>query len=304
MTRIQRREAERKGLWEVRFILSGVPLPGDEVIVNDKLRFVRLSEKEENSHLPVRAFVKAVGTSTQVRSLAERYLKDFIGLYSNMVRSAIRIIRNNGASELPSEFVPPGTEHLGAISRLLTLVVVPPKSKEELNKNLSLAAEIMDSINFDSEAKLYLRIALDYLLNSKLAEGIEAKLINGMIAIEALFGEDRELKYRISHRVSCLLGKNNSKRERIFEAMKTLYDKRSALVHGAARVRKKDKVSWEDIKKLQSYLADSIDRFMVLSQRYSRHSILDTLDKAVVNNKKRKDLYEECENLLQEARKD
>lgn len=281
-----------------------MPLPVDEVVVNDKLRFVRLSEKEENSYLPVRAFVKAVGTSSQVGSLAERYLKDFIGLYSNMmIHSAIRIIRGDGASELPSEFVPPGTKYLGAMSRLLTLVAVSPKSKEELNKNLSLVAEIMDSIDLDSKAKLYLRIALDCLLNFKLAEEIEAKLINGMIAIEALFGEDRELKYRISHRVSCLLGKNNSEREKIFEVMKTLYDKRSALVHGAVRVRKKDKVSWGDIRKLQLYLADSIDRFMVLSQRYSRKNILDTLDKAVVNNKKRKDLYEECENLLQEARK-
>jgi len=304
LTRIQRREAERKGLWEVRFILSGVPLPGDEVVVNDKLRFVRLSVKEEHSRLPVRAFVKVVGTSSEVRSLAERYLKDFIGLYSNMVHSAIRIIRDDGASELQSEFVPPGTKYLGAMSRLVKVVTISSKSKKELNKNLSLAAEIMDSIDFDSKAKLYLRIAFDYLLNCKLAEEIEAKLINGMIAIEALFGEDHELKYRISHRVSCLLGKNDCKREKIFETMKSLYDKRSALVHGAARVRKKDKVLWEDIRKLQSYLADSIDRFMALSQRYSRKNILDTLDKAVVNNKKRKDLYEECENFLHEARRD
>lgn len=296
MTRIRKTKSQRKGLWEVKFILSGLPLPEDEVVINDKLRFVRLSEEEENLRLPARAFVKVIGISSQVRSLAERYLKDFVGLYSNMVRSVIRIIRDDGASELPSEFVPAGTKYLGSRSRLITVVAVSPLSQEELNENMKLAAKMMGSINLNSKGKSYLRIALDYFLKSKLAEEIGDKLINGMIAVEALFGQKDELKYRISHRVACLLGKSDDSRGHIFCTMRTLYNKRSDLVHG----RKTD-VSWDDVRALQSYLRDSIDRFIVLSQSKSRDSILEVLDNAVVNNRKRKQFQKECEELLQKA---
>lgn len=297
----QKRKAERKGLWEVRFILSGVPLPDDEdeLFVNEKLKFVRLPKEEVRLRLPTRAFVKIVGReSNEVRSLAERYLKDFIGLYSNMVPSVIRVVRDDGASELPSEFVPSGTKHLRS-AVWAKLFVKQPTSKEELHGSAKLVAKIMNLIDLDSEGMSYLRIAIDYFLNSKVAKEIEDKLINCMIAIEALFGEKDELTYRISHRVACLLGKGDDAREDIFKNMKKLYAKRSALVHG-----KKTIVSWDDIRKAHSYLRDSINRFLVLSQKYSRENILQTLDNAVINDNKRKELQNECEELLQKTRKD
>jgi len=298
LARTQKRKVERKGLWEIRFILSGLPLPEDEVIVNDKLRFAKLSGKEENLRLPARGYVKVIGKRAQVNSIAERYLKDFIGLYSNMVRSVIRIIRDDGASELPSRFVPPGTKYLGAMSRTVRLFMGTSRRKEELNKSLRLTAKMMEAIDLDRKSMTFLRIALDYFLTSKTTEEKDDKLISCMIAIEALFGEKDELKYRISHRVACLLGENDDSREDVFNKMKDLYDKRSDLVHGRETI-----VSWDDIKKIQAYLRNSIDCFLVLSQRYSRGRFLQALDNAVVNNKKRKELQEECEKLLHRTRK-
>lgn len=279
----------------MRFILSGVPLPEDEdeFVVNDKLKFVRLTREEVNLRLPTRAFVNVVGReSNEAKSLAERYLRDFIGLYSNMVRSVIRIMGTDGASELPSEFVPPGTKSLRS-AKWATLLVKPRRSKEELQRNAKLAAEIMDSINLGSRSMSYLRIAIDYFLNSRAAEEIQDKLINCMIAIEALFGEKDELTYRISHRAACLLGKDDDTREGIFRNMKTLYRKRSLLVHG-----KKTFVSPGDISIGHSYLRDSINRFLALSRKYSREEILQALDDAVINDKKRKALQVECDRYL------
>lgn len=292
-------KTERKGLWEVRFILSGVPLPKNKVVVNDKLRFERLSTEEENLRLPTRALIKTIGTSFQVKGIAERYLRDFIGLYSNIVRYAIRIIRDDGADELPSEFVPPGTKSLDRVSPTITLYVKSEPSKTKLKKSLKLADKVMNSVDLDSKAKSFLRLALDYLLNSKSVEEKRDKLINCMIGIEALFGEKNELKYRISHRVACLLAKDDKTREEIFTTMKNLYDKRSDIVHGRRTV-----LSWNDIKKGRSYLSDSIDHFLGLSQTYSRDKILQTLDNAVVNSRKREELQVESEKLIKKTIED
>jgi len=271
-------------------------LPDDKVAVNDKLRFVSLNEKEVNLHIPARAFVKAIGDPFQAKFLAERYLKDFIGLYSNIVSYPIRVVRDDGGSEIPSEFFPAETEYLSQMSPSQRLVVKPLRSKRDLNRSLRFTAKLMNLLDLHDGTKSYLRIAIDYLLSSRTSERDEDSLINCMIAIEALFGGRDELKYRISHRVASLLGKNDGSREEIFTTMKKLYDKRSDIVHG-----RKTELTLGDVRAGQSYLSDAIDYFLALSQKYSRENIHLTLDKAVINNKKREEFQKECDELVQKT---
>lgn len=274
-------------------------LPDDKVAVNDRLRFVSLNEKEENLHIPARAFVKVMGDPFQAKILAERYLKDFIGLYSNIVGCPIRVVRDDGGSELPSKFVPAETEYLSSMSPSIKVTIKPLRPKEELNRSLRFTAKLMNLLDLDNRTKSYLRVAIDYLLNSKTTERNEDRLINCMIAIEALFGGRNELKYRISHRVASLLGKNDGSREEIFTTMKKLYDKRSDIVHG-----RKTELTEGDVRAGQSYLSDAIDCFLALSQKHSREYIHQTLDNAVINNKKREEFQKECDKLVQKAMED
>jgi len=73
-----------------------------------------------------------------------------------------------------------------------------------------------------------------------------------MIAMEILLhpGNRDELKYRICRNAGVLLGQNLGRGEAVFEEMKSLYDKRSALVHSGDR----SSVTRRDVLKLRQYV--------------------------------------------------
>jgi hypothetical protein len=52
------------------------------------------------------------------------------------------------------------------------------------------------------------------------------------IALEALFGSNTELKYRISQRIAFFIAKDNSEAKALFSQLKKAYDFRSRIVHG------------------------------------------------------------------------
>ncbi|MFH1716871.1 MAG: hypothetical protein ABIF19_05935 [Planctomycetota bacterium] len=76
-----------------------------------------------------------------------------------------------------------------------------------------------------------------------------------MISMEALFGEQSELTYRISRNVAVLLGKTKDESQEIFEWMKNLYKKRSKFVHGSIDG---DVISLKEFKMLRYYVRESI----------------------------------------------
>jgi hypothetical protein len=53
------------------------------------------------------------------------------------------------------------------------------------------------------------------------------------VAIEALFGANMDIKYRISQRLAFFLGKNRAEAREIFSKAKKAYDFRSKVAHGA-----------------------------------------------------------------------
>ncbi|MBP7050778.1 MAG: hypothetical protein KBE65_07175 [Phycisphaerae bacterium] len=73
-----------------------------------------------------------------------------------------------------------------------------------------------------------------------------------MIAAEILLhpGNRDELKYRICRKASVLLGQDPSRGETVFGEIKSLYDRRSALVHSGDR----SSVTRQDVVKLRQYV--------------------------------------------------
>lgn len=60
----------------------------------------------------------------------------------------------------------------------------------------------------------------------------EDRIVDELIALEALAGSGTELKFRLAFRVSSLLASDDVERLAIFDAMRRYYDIRSKIVHG------------------------------------------------------------------------
>lgn len=61
----------------------------------------------------------------------------------------------------------------------------------------------------------------------------EWRLIAFCVALEAIFGADREISFRLAQRVGLLIGENPEESRSIFDLVKKCYAHRSKVVHGA-----------------------------------------------------------------------
>jgi hypothetical protein len=115
----------------------------------------------------------------------------------------------------------------------------------------------------------------DYFEHSMTYERPTERLIALSIAIEALFspGDSHEYKFRISQTASQLLGKNPAERQRIYQSIRDLYDRRSELMHGTYSVKKVNEGSYvthEEIDDWSAIIQEGILRFFALFLRGAR----------------------------------
>jgi hypothetical protein len=76
--------------------------------------------------------------------------------------------------------------------------------------------------------------------------GLQDRIIDDFVGLEALVGSDQELAYKLAIRVSGLLGETDQERVALFKRVKSFYDTRSKIVHGGAlRPAQQDKVQAE-----------------------------------------------------------
>lgn len=80
-----------------------------------------------------------------------------------------------------------------------------------------------------------IELALDYFNSSYSKIRARDKFIDLMVAMDALYGIGSELSYRLSLRVSFLLGRDELSIRSIYENMKQIYSLRSRIVHGGRR---------------------------------------------------------------------
>jgi len=105
-----------------------------------------------------------------------------------------------------------------------------------------------------------LEIAIRRFENAYQKTNLEDKLIDFMIAFEALFfkrGESGEFRHKLGVRVSKLLGNSYEERKRIAEEINKFYGKRSNIVHG-----EKITLPPRFTDEVESYLRDSMKQFM------------------------------------------
>jgi len=125
----------------------------------------------------------------------------------------------------------------------------------------------------------------------------EDRLINLAISFEALFSpaDHGELSFRMSQCISQLVGTSPDERKNIFNAMREMYSRRSALLHGSYDVAKYDQgrfVSHAECDSWSAIIRDAVARFIALYLKgeNSRDAILAKLLNGALDTKEAEDL--------------
>jgi hypothetical protein len=118
-------------------------------------------------------------------------------------------------------------------------------------------------------------------------------LLDAITALEALFGIETELSFRLAFRVAGLLAGNDQERNSLLKLMRGFYDTRSTIVHGGSLKTKhqKDLGNFEVLRALVRRLLRSFVAFAVRPPKeYPRSFFRENLDAALVDSMEREKL--------------
>lgn len=223
------------------------------------------------------------------------------------VVSALRLFRQSGVGISSIIQEPPqqvwGTVMLSSSSGTMAMNLLGGTcrlSAEEVSQFKAFHARFLNLRELIAK-KEYMSLALRRY-NSALDERqLEDRIIDFMIALEALFSSDaRELRYRLSLRVAVFLGKNDTEREEILQFMKKAYDARSEIVHGGIFKPFRVESKTYDLTRTSHQLGE-ITRLSILALLYriarpgdeSHGTFLDLIDKSLISNSAREDIRED-----------
>ena len=124
----------------------------------------------------------------------------------------------------------------------------------------------------------------------------DSQMVDTMTAAEALLGTETEASFRLAYRVAGLLGVNPTERSDIFRSMRSFYDARSKVVHGAA-LKGKQSRTLEGVDDARDYVRRLLVGFIRLavapSPSYDRKFFEQDLDAALQDEKLRRRLAAE-----------
>ncbi len=147
------------------------------------------------------------------------------------------------------------------------------------------AFEISNGLEADAKrVPTPIRLGITRYLGSFVERVAEDRLLDYVIALEALCGRENDsVSYRIPLRVATLIGKNSDKRERLFDMVKTTYDKRSKIAHGtAALTEPPDESSEQFLLDLQAVVLRTIHTFLrAQKDSLSKQDVINLVDSAI-----------------------
>lgn len=133
-----------------------------------------------------------------------------------------------------------------------------------------------DFLTFDFDKNKFLDVAIRRLDYGITRNKPEDKLIDYIIALEALFLVDEgELSYRLSIRTATFLDKNKT----VFEDVRTAYSLRNKIVHGSPEPLPGDFA--ELVSRIEEYLRESIKRFLKMIRTQNHEEIIKSMDKRI-----------------------
>ncbi|HEY6679099.1 MAG TPA: hypothetical protein VI411_09390 [Actinomycetota bacterium] len=123
----------------------------------------------------------------------------------------------------------------------------------------------------------------------------EDRIIDELIALEALAGSRTELRFRLAFRISSLVASDEDERLAVFEAMRRYYDVRSKIVHGSD-LRPAERAIVDDDSDLRAIVRRFV-RTVIFSTVHSGFRLTDSyideqVDRALLNTQARQELRE------------
>jgi hypothetical protein len=123
----------------------------------------------------------------------------------------------------------------------------------------------------------------------------EDRIIDELIALEALAGSGTELRFRLAFRISSILASDDNERLALFEAMKRYYDVRSKIVHGN-ELRAAERALVDDDSELRAIVRRLVRAVIFATVhtdlRLTGSYIDEQLDNALLNARTREELRE------------
>jgi hypothetical protein len=114
----------------------------------------------------------------------------------------------------------------------------------------------------------------------------DSQLLDAITTLEALFGIDTELSFRLAFRVAALLASGDKERGELFNLMKAFYDTRSRIVHGAD-LKSKHQHHLAKVEVLRSLVRRLLRSFVAFAvsppNHYSKNFFKERLDVALLD---------------------
>lgn len=283
-------------VWERRYkidgmVVSGVEFPEERVEI-DKTMILKKIPKEEGA---CRAYFRMETKEDEpvvfgpADQLVRERLLNYICFYMFFTGRKVTFISQGAGSLGEGERL---GESKSPIGRILLRVALTHKQKaseqERVRTYLNEAKRYFNLYESTVSQNLYLKNALHYYYYAINSRRYEEKLIDFMISLEALYLVERlELGYRLALRTASLIGRTYDDRtiDEVFRDIKTLYNKRSRVVHGD-----EVEISYDEISNLKEYTTRSIRIFLPLAQKMQKRKILELLDNSLIGEEARESL--------------
>ena len=262
-------------LYQVEFLIKGnlFPLMFGEVRITESLLIeaaYSLNPESNNSNYAL-GFLATQKEGNYFKT-AQNQIDFFVIIYSLISSSPLTVKMGVGTPLEDLESLGKKRVGLGNVVKLNFDGVYPKgylnsilKTKDRFIQLLPERQEIMES---------HLGIALIYYYYALRARMLETKIINLMIASEALLiTKDTSIRSPISDRFSTLIAENEIDKVVISRRMRELYDLRSDIVHG-----RRKKSTLKDCLELLNYVQRAIDCALDL-RKLSKIELIEKLDK-------------------------
>jgi hypothetical protein len=123
----------------------------------------------------------------------------------------------------------------------------------------------------------------------------DSQLLDAITTLEALFGIDIELSFRLAFRVAALLATSDKERGELFDLMKGFYDTRSRIVHGG-NLSSKHQQYLGKIEELRSLVRRLLRSFIAFAINppagYGKRFFAERLDAALLDAAEREKIRE------------
>jgi len=262
--------------------VKGLVAPEKGIILNNIL--IRGVPPSHDADVFFKATIKDEQEKDQLRDHLANKLRNILQVYG--------LITGAHAEAMPGSSLAKISDYPFGDMRLRgDLRLIPVFDEERRRREIPLLEKTMAKYGlikhlFESKKKGFLRNAIDYYNRSLGDVRLEERLIDLMISLESLFSKEREeLGLRYALRTSFLLSVGNEEElPSIFRNIKSLYRKRSKVVHGTEVAN----LDIGEITTFQKQVREAIKRLVHIEM--DKEKFLGLLDESVVDKEKRKQL--------------